>query len=356
MDRYSINPVVLYVLKRVFLIFLFFLLILSVVLLFISFVQYSDIFITSGITLRSLIGVFLSMLPLSLEFAIPLSTMASLLYVVYVMIVKNEILAIELSGMERFILLKLFLIFSISVSVFNMVLSLFVFPVSIARIKEQAVDFARNGLVNSLAANRVNDDIPETMIFFRKKDDGGRLSKLFLFQEKESGVHSLIYADRAETEFLPAGLSLHLKVEDGRIIDREGEDLRLIDYVTGRVIIDIAEIIEKRIKHIRGMSVSAAKNDRMFYIWDSLYLSLINVWIAVVIILVFISNRVEISFARYILFFLLVGIFYIGFRGYHSLSENGIMAPHMSCLFTLIVMILLLMIMKGFVYKGGRTG
>ncbi len=354
MNSSLLNPLFSYIFKRIFLSFLFFLLILSVLLLFIFFVQYSDIFITTQITLNNLIIIIVRMFPLSLEFAIPLAVISSLLYVIYIMIIKNEILAIELCGISRTVIVAPFLVFAVSVFIVNLILSIFVFPYSIVGIKEKAIEFARDGLVNSMVESRINDDIPDTMLYFNKRAEDGRLMGLFLFQKRDTKEHMCIFAEAAKPEVGLNGLSLNLRLEKGKIVDKQGEYLRLIDYKTGELSIDIAELVEKKIKHIRGISTANISNNKYFHICDSIYLALVNVWIALVVISVFVGRRSEITFFKYILFFIFVGFFYVGFRVYHFLSENEVMGPVSACLSIVLIVTLLFILIKWWLARDVR--
>ncbi|MGB9599743.1 MAG: LptF/LptG family permease, partial [Myxococcota bacterium] len=87
-----------YIFQRAAISFFLFLMIISTILLLVSFIQYADIFLIANISSGDILKIILLMFPLSFEFAIPLSVVASLMYVFYVMEVKNEVLAIELTG------------------------------------------------------------------------------------------------------------------------------------------------------------------------------------------------------------------------------------------------------------------
>jgi len=335
-----------YLLRRTITPFLFSLFISTLLLALLSFVKYSDIFISIHLSLWDMIKVILLLIPLSLEFSIPLSMMISLLYVVYTMSVNNEILALELNGINRFEVIKPFLLLSIVAFLINIFSSIFVFPATIYRMKDIAIKYVRLELVDSLKDNRINDDIPDIMIFFRDRDRDGNFKDLYLFQKNINSSRMLVYAREAEITADKGRLAIDMSINNGRIIDISKSGLRDVMYKSGAISIDGADLIEKRVKNIRGIYGNVPGRGREMEIWDAIYLSLASIWIAILIVLIFVSRIYNAGYTEYILFLISVGVYYIGFKVYHTIVENGLMNVPVGCIFVLSFFILLIILFK----------
>ncbi len=346
MDRYLFDTLSCYVLRKILFSFSVFLAISSSILVFVSFIQYSDIFIAAGVTFSNILKVLLMMFPLSVELALPVSFMASLFYVVYVMNVKNEILSVELTGNSRFVISRPVILFALFVFFLNLVFSVFVFPMSIGSLKNMATGFAGNNIRNTLSENRINDDIPDTVIFFKKKELPDRYKNLFVFQKKDDGNNLFLFARDAVLGFGKESLSIDIIMNSGSIIERENDLLRYIEFVRGNMTLDISDIIEKKIKNIRGFYQSGVKREKSIFVYDGIYLSSVNLWIAVLVLLIFLKESSFRFFVRYLLLFLLTAFYYTGFRFYHSLFESGLLSPGYSFVSVLLLLTLTLIIVN----------
>ncbi len=350
MDRSFSNTLFIYVLKKTILSFSLFIVLISSVLVFISFIQYADIFITTGISFSNILMVVFLLFPLSLEFALPLSLIATLMYVFYVMGVKNEILAIELTGLSRFKLAYPFVFFAFIAFIVNLLLSFIVFPQALRYIKVMAIEFVGTNIRDSFTPNRINDDIPDTVIFFREKENNDRYKGLYIFQKNGDSSNIFVFAKYADIEFGKDGYFIDVKMESGRIVDTTNS-LRQITFNKGNLTIDISDLIEKKVKNIRGFYGTAANNNPYVGMFDGLYLSLVNIWIAVLMVIIFLNQSQVSIFLRYLIFFLLVGFYYVGFRIYHYISESSFMEVWESFISVILVMILFLFIFSSKVFN-----
>lgn len=350
MNRFLSNTLFIYVLKKTVLSFSLFIVLISSVLVFISFIQYADIFITTGISSKNILMVILLLFPLSLEFALPLSLIATLMYVFYVMGVKNEILAIELTGLSRFRLAYPFVFFAFFAFIMNLFLSFIVFPNALGYIKTMAIEFVGTNIRDSFVPNRINDDIPDTVIFFREKENNDRYRGLFIFQKNRDGNNILVFAKYADIKFGKDGYFIDVKMESGRIVDTTNS-LRQITFNKGNLTIDISGIIEKKVKNIRGFYGTPANNNPSAGMFDGLYLSLVNIWIAVLMVIIFLNKSRMSIFLRYLIFFSFTGFYYVGFRTYHYICESGFMEVWKSFISVILVMILFLLIFNRVVFN-----
>ncbi|MCX7943418.1 MAG: LptF/LptG family permease [Deltaproteobacteria bacterium] len=338
----------LYVIKRILLSFLFALLTSSLLLSFISFVQYADIFVVKGIRIADLFQILVFMLPMSIEFALPLSLMVSLIYVFYILITKNEILTIELTGNTRYTIAVPVILLSVLVFIVNFLSSSFLFPYSIKIIKDKATTFVGHSLRNSLSERRINDEIPDTVIFFESKNNNMVYENVLIFQKEENGENLLTYSKDAVIAFHKGSQTIDVEMRDGSIIQKDNMSLRYIKFKSGSMKIDISEIIEKRIKNIRGFYQTGSYKDKLICTYDVTYLSLVNLWIGILAVIIFLKNLNLSLFWKNCIFLFFVVIYYFGFRLYHFLFEMGIMKVAHSFLFVCFFLFLTLFLINRF--------
>lgn len=335
-----------YYLRRATYSFIFSFLISTILLVLLSFVKYSDIFISTRISSVDILRIILLLFPVSMEFSVPLSMMVSLLYIVYVMNINNEILALELVGVSRFEISAPFIFLSLVAFAVNMLLSIFVFPITIQEMKEVAVKYVRVELIDSLSGNRINDEIPDTMIFFKSKNADRHFRNLYLFQKKIGDGNMLVFAKDADISPDNEKLSIDIRLENGRIMDTNKGMMRDIIYKSGTLKIDGADLIEKRVKNIRGIYGNVPNRDRDMSVFDAIYLSLINIWIAAMIILIFLNRVHSAGYLRYLLFLIFVAIYYVGFKSYHTIVENGFMSVASGCVSVIMLLVLCVIILN----------
>lgn len=342
MRRYLVKHLSIYIIKRIIFSFLLFFITSSILLIFVSFIQYADIFITTNVNFIGILKVLFWIYPIAVELAIPISLVASLVYIIYVMKVKNELLSIELIGDSRYIIGIPILTFSFIILLTNFLFSTFLFPFAIHQLKKIAVDFVCENLKNSIIENQLNDDIPDTVIFFKKKVDD-KFRNLFVFQKKDE-ENLLIYAKEGYFYFGEDSFSVGVGMNDGHIIGRGDGEFRVMQFFEGVININISEIIEKRIKNIRGFYQPGEFKDKDIHIHDGLYLSFVNVYIAILSILIFLQRPRVNLFVKYLRFFIFIAVYYIGFRMYHSLYECGFMSITQSLISVLLIIFLLIFI------------
>lgn len=345
MSRFFPETLFNYIFKRVITSFLLFLIITSTILVLVSFIQYADIFITTNISFLDIIKVLLLMFPLSIEFALPLSVIASLMYLIYVMEVNNEILALELTGFSRYILSYPILIFAILIFLLNLIFSLVIFPLSITNIKKQAMTYAGNNIKDALIENKINDDIPDTMIYFKSRDNNDKYQNLYVFQRGDNNNNLIIYSKESRLDF-GKELSIEIDMNNGKIIDIDNGLMRNILFEQGRLNIDMVNIIEKKVKNIRGFYGGNTLKDKTFYLFDGIYLSFVNIWVCLIGIIIFMNKSNLSKFFKYVIFLMFIGLYYVGFRGYHSLYEGGFLKIAESFFSVLLLMSLFLIFLR----------
>lgn len=335
-----------YILKKILYSFCLILFVSSSVLVFVSFIQYADIFITKGLDIKSFLVLLTLMYPLSIEFSIPLSLIASLMYVLYVIDVKNELLAIELTGKSRFTASIPIALFSFFVFFINLIVTEVVLPNTIVKIKKIAVGYIKDNFIDSLVENRINDDIPDTMIFFKKKGANNSFRNLFIFQNTESKYNSIYYARDAEIETRDQSHSFDVKMMSGKVIEPGDRSIKYLSFISGNFPLDLSELIEKRLKNIRGFYSTAQDKQGYAYLFDGIYLSMVNIWIGILSIYILIGRLDLHRFIKYILFFFSVAIYYAGFRLYHSFYESAFMRVEEAFLFIFMIYALFILLSK----------
>jgi len=208
--------------------------------------EITDMIVNQKVGAGAVCLLFIYMMPLFLQYVIPMSVMMAVLLSILRMSGDNEIMALKAGGVSVFRLLPPVLTFGVMGMLITGYMTIVGVPQSADRLKTLLFDVASANLSVSLKERTFNDSFKNIMLYVNRIDPQSKVLHHVLIEDgRTKGVNNTVIAKRGKLFGNPNEMVYHLRLYNGTInqMNMQDRSSHTINFETYDIRLDLRDVI-----------------------------------------------------------------------------------------------------------------
>ncbi|MBI3990336.1 MAG: LPS export ABC transporter permease LptF [candidate division NC10 bacterium] len=206
-----------YILRELIASFLIGLLLFTFVLMMGKVLHFTELLITRGVGVQTVLTLFLYLLPYSLMVTIPLAALLALLAVYSRLSSEGEVIALHVSGLSLRRLMVPGLILGVAAYLITSVITLAILPKSNRAFKELVFRLARSHATFALQEGVFTTPVDGVILYVEQLEGGSTLKGILLMDGRDPKAERVVIAQQGAFLPSPDGQGLTLRLSNGTL-------------------------------------------------------------------------------------------------------------------------------------------
>ncbi len=230
--------------------------------------QHIDYIVNRGLEITTFLYFSSLLLPSLMWIVVPISLFISILLVYNKLTLESELVALENAGITRFGLMKPALIFTVIVTIFTYIISLYLLPTSYREYKDQQ-SFIRSNYAPLLLQEGVFTPLVKGVtVYIRERDNNGLLHGIMVHDNRNENESTTSMARSGRIVKGASGPRFKLENGNRQSISKDGKEMSMLHFE--RYILDISLFIsDKNLNYKRWREPEERYLHELFYPTDT---------------------------------------------------------------------------------------